>query len=207
MWKSAYVGVYQLFYYWMFVELNLLVRYAVITILGNATDTKTVRRLRKGHSTGTPPVKPLLPCFKLPPPTRRPFFFSVPISVFIGLGDLPSLSFFSLLYLCSSHFMHFISTASYLTRFFSSSLSISLYLKIYTFSSLIFVFLFRLFFLFGKSFYLNFSECILSLNCVCLVCLYFILISCDPPFALAQSTLNVFSGFVLGTAYILYSDA
>ena len=118
MWKSAYVGVYQLFYYWMFVELNLLVRYAVITILGNATDTKTVRRLPKGHCTGTPPVKPLLPCFKLPPPTRRPFFFSVPISVFIGLGDLPSLSFFSLLYLCSSHFMHFISTASYLTRFF-----------------------------------------------------------------------------------------
>lgn len=33
-------------------------------------------------------------------------------------GDLPSLSFFSLLCLCSSHFMHFVSTASYLTRFF-----------------------------------------------------------------------------------------
>jgi hypothetical protein len=53
----------QRFSYWMFVELNLLVRYAVITILGNAADTKTPRRMPKGRCTGTPSVKPLLPCF------------------------------------------------------------------------------------------------------------------------------------------------
>jgi hypothetical protein len=40
----------------MFVELNLMVRYAVITILGNAADTKTLRRMPKGHYARTPSV-------------------------------------------------------------------------------------------------------------------------------------------------------
>jgi len=51
------------FYYWIFLKLNRLVRYSIITILGNAADTKTLRRLPKGHCTGAPPVKLLLPRF------------------------------------------------------------------------------------------------------------------------------------------------